>query len=219
MSETVKELLLQSMAEIGLELSVDKVEKFILFADELKKWNKKINLTAIRDDRGIALKHFADSLLLMNVLEGADNLLDIGSGGGFPSIPIKIVMPQLTVVSVDAVEKKIMFQRHIARILGIDEFTALHCRCEDLPTVFGAYFDLIVSRAFTDIVSFADIAVPLLRKNGRIIAMKGGGGSKEASESMPRLSRIGIRVRDIKDIRLPVSGEQRCLIVMEKTLE
>jgi 16S rRNA (guanine527-N7)-methyltransferase len=217
MSELVRELLLQSAADIGLELTPDKLEKFLLFADELKKWNKKFNLTAITDDRGLALKHFADSLLLLKVLGDSVNLLDIGSGGGFPSIPIKIVMPQLSVVSVDAVEKKILFQRHIARTLGFDEFTAVHARCEDLPSQYAGHFELIVSRAFSDLVSFADLAAPLLSKKGRMIAMKGKGGAEEASDSMSQLLRMGIAVTEIIDLRLPVSGEPRCFVVMEKT--
>jgi 16S rRNA (guanine527-N7)-methyltransferase len=216
MSELIKELLLRSAMEIDLELDTDKLVKFLLFADELKKWNKKINLTTITNDRDIALKHFADSLLLSELVGDSVNLLDIGSGGGFPSIPIKIVMPQLSVVSVDAVEKKIIFQRHIARLLCFDEFTAVHARCEDLLSSYGANFELIVSRAFSDIVSFAGLAVPFLGKKGRLIAMKGRGGSAEVSGAMSRLLQMGIIVTEVKYKRLPISGEPRCFIVMEK---
>ncbi len=219
MSDLVKELLQRSAAELALDLSFEKIQKLLLFADELKKWNRKINLTAITDDRGIALKHFADSLLIMKVLGTSSNLLDIGSGAGFPSIPLKIVMPRLSVVSVDAVEKKILFQRHMARLLEFDEFTAIHARCEDLAQSYEGHFELIVSRAFSDIVSFARLAAPLLGRKGRMIAMKGKGGHEEASGSLPRLMQMGIVIAEIIDLRVPVSGDPRCFIVMEKNIE
>ncbi len=216
MSQIVRDLLLQSAKEISLGLSPDKIQNFLLFADELKKWNKKFNLTSIKDDRGLALKHFADSLLLLKVLGDSENLLDIGSGGGFPSIPVKIVIPQLSVVSVDAVEKKILFQRHISRILGFDNFEAVHARCEDLPSQYAGHFELIVSRAFSDIISFTVLAAPLLSKKGRMIAMKGKGGAGEATDSMTELSRMGIAITEIVYLKLPVSGEPRSFVVMEK---
>ncbi len=219
MSDIVTELLLRSCVELGIELSLEKIKDFILVADELKKWNIKINLTAITDDRGIALKHFVDSLLLLKVIGNSSNLLDIGSGGGFPSIPIKIVMPRLSIVSVDAVEKKILFQRHMARLLGFHEFTAVHARCEDLTRSYGGHFELIVSRAFSDLVSFAGLASPLLSEKGRMIAMKGKGGKDEATESLSRLLEMGIVVTNTVDHVVPVSGDPRCFIVMEKIRE
>lgn len=217
MSEGIKELLLIGAAELGIEISPDKINKFLLFADELKKWNRKINLTAITDARGIALKHFADSLVALKAAGNSSNLLDIGSGGGFPSIPLKIVKPGLSIVSVDAVEKKILFQRHVARLLEFDGFTAIHARCEELVPEYGGRFELVVSRAFSDIVSFATLAVPFLGKKGRMIAMKGKGGEDEASKSLSQLLQMGISIVETVNVAVPVSGEHRCLIVMEKT--
>jgi 16S rRNA (guanine527-N7)-methyltransferase len=216
MKDGIRELLQRSCAETGIDISAGKMEKFLVFASELKKWNRKFNLISITDDRGIALKHFADSLLLLKVMRNCANLLDVGSGGGFPSIPVKIMSPQIAVVSVDAVEKKILFQRHMARVLGFSGFTAIHSRCEDLPDKYNGYFDMVVSRAFSDIVSFAQLASPFLEKHGQIVAMKGKGGAVEISDSEMRLSSIGFNLSEIVDIRLPVSGESRSLIVLGK---
>jgi 16S rRNA (guanine527-N7)-methyltransferase len=216
MNVQIKELLLQCGHLLGIDLSPNALGKFSEFSAELKKWNKKINLTSITDDRDIVLKHFADSLVLLKVIGAKGSLLDIGSGGGFPSIPIKIMLPGLSVVSVDAVEKKILFQRHVARILGLREFSAVHARGEELLKKYAGHFDWIVSRAFSDIPTFVRIALPLLKDNGRIVAMKGKRGSEEAAAAAEQCLTMGVKVTALHDFCLPVSGELRYLVVMEK---
>ena len=119
-------------AELGITLTEGELQRFDLLGEELKKWNKKINLTAITDDDGIAVKHFVDSLTLFKALPRSGRVLDIGSGAGFPCIPAKIVAPGLDVLSVDAGVKKISFQKHVARTLSLSAFEALHVRAETL---------------------------------------------------------------------------------------
>jgi 16S rRNA (guanine527-N7)-methyltransferase len=216
MNVQMKDLLLQCGHQLGLELTPNAVGKFNEFSAELKKWNKKINLTSITDDRDIVLKHFVDSLVLIKLIGGTGSLLDIGSGGGFPAIPVKIMLPGLSVVSVDAVEKKVLFQRHMARILGLKDFSAIHARGEELAKKYAGHFDYIVSRAFSDIPTFVRIALPLLKDNGRIVAMKGKRGSEEAAAAAVQCSTMGVKITGLHDFRLPVSGEFRCLVVMEK---
>ncbi len=219
MSKQIVNLLSSSASELGIYLSVEKLEKFVTFAYELKKWNRKINLTSITDDSDIAVKHFADSLSLLKVIGENGSLLDIGSGGGFPSIPVKIALPGLSVVSVDAVEKKILFQRHMARVLGLDNFFPVHARCEELPAKYTDSFDWVVSRALTDIAAFVKLARPFLRRDGRMIAMKGKRGGDEASSAIPGLADAGVTVVDVVEIRLPVTGDLRSLVVMKKIPE
>ena len=216
MNTQIKELLMSCGHHLGIELTSNQLGKFGEFATELKKWNRKINLTSITDDRDIVLKHFADSLLLMKAIGRAGNLLDIGSGGGFPAIPLKIILPKLSIVSVDAVEKKILFQRHVARTLGLNEFSAVHARGEELPGKYAGHFDWVVSRAFSDIPTFVRIALPLLRDDGRMVAMKGKKGSEEAAAAVKQCLTMGVEVTGVLDYRLPVSGELRYLVVMEK---
>jgi 16S rRNA (guanine527-N7)-methyltransferase len=203
--------------ELGIELDSDRLGLFSAFAEELKKWNRKINLTAIRDDREIVVKHFADSLTLLPLLTGNGSLLDIGSGGGFPAIPLKIMLPSLSVFSVDAVEKKILFQRHAARRLQLQLFTAFHSRVEELSASHAANFDYVVSRAFSDLPYFASLALPLIKNSGRIIAMKGRGGREEADSAAGQLGNLGVGVLKCVHLTLPVTGDDRYLIVMAKT--
>lgn len=201
---------------LGLTLSGPQLDSFAVFAAELCKWNRKINLTSIVLPEEIAIKHFIDSLALGIYVDMSGELLDIGSGGGFPSIPLKIVFPNLGIVSVDAVEKKILFQRHVARLLGFERFSALHCRVEDLPGQYKGTFNCIVSRAFSGISGFVKLALPFLASDGVIVAMKGRDGKKEAEESADELSGIGGVVSSVHEFQLPLLEDARSLIIIRK---
>lgn len=216
MTDAAKDLLLQGAAQLGLELSPQQISQFTLLSTELQKWGRKINLTAIRGEADIILKHFIDSLTLLKVLEGRGALLDLGSGAGFPSLPLKIVCPDLQVVSVDAVEKKILFQRHAARLLDLTGFEAVHARGEALAAIHAVSFDHIVSRAFSDIPGFVAMALPLVKPDGVILAMKGKGGRMEADEAEASLAAIGTAITEIVEFPLPVTGDARSIIVIQR---
>lgn len=216
MNERARELLKKGAAELGIELTAAQLKSLDLFAEELKKWNRKINLTAITDDEGIAVKHLVDSLSLLKVVRGPGRLLDIGSGGGFPGIPVKVVQPDLAIVSVDAVVKKISFQKQAVRLLGFEGFNALHVRAETLAADYPDYFDWVVSRAFSDIPSFVAMALPVLKPEGRIVAMKGKNAAEEISAAEDAMQKLGVQVESVHDFALPCSGDARSLVVMVK---
>ena len=216
MNERAKEYLSRGAVQLGIELTAIQLGKFNALAAELKKWGRKINLTAIRDDEEIAVKHFLDSLTLVKALGRKGHLLDIGAGAGFPSLPVKIVRPELHVTTVDAVEKKVIFQRHAARTLGLHGFEALHARGEELAVHHAERFDYVVSRAFSDIPTFARMALPLLKGNGRIVAMKGRGGTDEATAARAPLAELGLRIVEVLEFPLPVTGDRRALVVIER---
>lgn len=213
MNRTAKDLLTAGISELGLELSAAQLSALDLFAEELKKWNRKINLTAITSDEEIAVKHLVDSLALLKVV-GGGRLLDIGSGGGFPSIPVKIALPALEVVSVDAVVKKISFQKQAVRLLNLTGFTPLHVRAETLAEEYAASFDWVVSRAFSDIPSFVAMALPVLKEGGRIVAMKGKNTAEEVAAAAKELEKMGARVESVDEFALPGSGDARSLVIM-----
>lgn len=214
MNSDSRVLLMQGAHALGVVLSADDAELFRRFAEELVKWSRKINLTAITTEAEIVVKHFLDSLTLLQVVGDAGRLADIGAGAGFPSIPVKIVRPRLVVVSVDAVEKKVVFQRHAARILGLEGIEAIHARGEKLAEGLSCSFDWVVSRAFSDIPAFARMALPLLAPGGSIIAMKGRGGREEAERAEPLIADMGVRIAEIREFELPISGDRRSLIIM-----
>jgi 16S rRNA (guanine527-N7)-methyltransferase len=158
---------------MGVSLSSQQIRLFEVYAVQMKKWNNKVNLTAITKDAEIAVKHFIDSLSLVPYITAETHLLDIGSGAGLPVIPLKILRPEIEMVSVDAVAKKINFQRHVIRILNLHHIDALHARVEDLHGTYNKSFSIITSRAFNRLDRFVSLAVPLLAEDGVMIAMKG----------------------------------------------
>jgi len=207
----IRPALEQGLLEMGLQLSEEQIRLFELFSDELKKWNRKINLTSICKDADIAVKHIIDSLLLARQVNDADYVLDIGSGAGIPAIPLKITHPAQRIVSVDAVGKKILFQRHAARVLGLKNFEALHCRVENLHATHAGSFDLITSRAFSSLEMFVGLASPLLKKGGRIIAMKGPRVDSEFVQAEEGLRRLGFEISSVDAYSLPMNKGERTL--------
>jgi 16S rRNA (guanine527-N7)-methyltransferase len=160
-----------------LDIQIDKreIENFAIHAFELMKWNQKTNLTAITDPFEIAVKHFLDSIVPVKMIPPNASLLDIGSGGGFPGIPLKIILPSLSVTLIDASRKKVSFLKHIIRILELKNIDALHIRAEEFvekPGV-GNTFNVVISRALSSMTTFALTALPFLKEEGVIIAMRG----------------------------------------------
>ena len=170
-----KKILYDGAQDLDIDLHENQVEKFTTHALELAKWNRKMNLTAITDPVEVAVKHFLDSMAPESMIPSHGSLLDIGSGGGFPGIPLKILKPSLSVTLIDASRKKISFLKHVIRILELEKIQAFHVRSEELSqkSDFSAAFDVIISRALSSTPEFVLTALPLLSEDGTIIAMKG----------------------------------------------
>lgn len=207
--------ILKREAPPGLNLSDENINSFELFARELVHWNSKINLTSITAEDEIAIKHFIDCLYLAPHVLDQDLVLDIGSGGGLPVIPLKIVKPETTMLSVDAVAKKINFQKHIIRLLGLQKIEAVHARIEDLHKTAANKFSLITSRAFTRLDNFVSLAAPLLAENGRLIAMKGSAGDDEIAVSDSVLNKLGFTITAQYPYQLPGNRGARLLVVLK----
>ena len=207
---------LASLGELGLEVAPGALVKLERLADELQRWNRRRNLTAITGRDEILEKHLLDSLTLLPLIKGRGRLLDIGSGAGFPALPLKIARPDLDVVSVDAVGKKIDFQRHIARAFRLDGFTALHERIESLVdhADFRQGFETVTARAVCSLGELQAMAKPFLVPGGRLLAMKGPGGGREI-DALAGPSLGSDRVVNLHRLKLPVSGAGRCLIEIE----
>ena len=197
---------------MGMGLSEESIQAFELFAAELKKWNRKVNLTSICKDADIAIKHIIDSLVFAACVHDGDHVLDIGSGAGVPAIPLKIARPAVRVVSVDAVGKKILFQRHAARLLALKDFEALHARVENLHGTHAGKFDVITSRAFSRLEMFVALAAPLLKSGGRIIAMKGPYVENEFDPIGDQLRSLGFEICSVETYSLPMNKGERSLV-------
>jgi 16S rRNA (guanine527-N7)-methyltransferase len=204
----------QQLQAVGVQLNEERLKSEIDFLAELLRWNKTYNLTSVTDPVEAVEKHLVDSLSLLPYLGDVESMLDIGSGGGFPGIPLQIARPDLKVVSVDAVAKKIAFQRHAVRKLKLTGFTPWHGRIEHLPQQPFAVdgFDLVVARAFASLQDLLDLALPCLKPGGSIVAMKGPDGEKELAEVGEWLIINGLSCTRQVSLSLPKSGACRYLL-------
>jgi 16S rRNA (guanine527-N7)-methyltransferase len=216
MSSIVGDIVAQEARLLGMQLSKHEIEAFECYATELKKWNSKVNLTSITKDKDIAIKHFIDSISLAPFIAAGDRVLDIGSGAGLPILPLKILMPEVPMVSVDAVAKKIHFQRHIVRTLNLQNMEAIHARVEELQQTHHHFFTVITSRAFTRLDRFVSLAAPLLAENGVLIAMKGEGAENEIAASDECVIAAGFTVTAIHRYTLPQNMGERALTFLKQ---
>jgi len=210
-------LLIEGAKAFGIHLDKINIEAFGLFLKELLKWNQKINLTAIRTEKEIVLKHFLDSLSVRSYLPEYSSILDIGSGAGFPGIPLKIVKPSLEITLIDSVRKKVDFQRNIIRRLGLTGIKAIHGRAQDREILksLEAQFDITLSRAFSDLQNFLILSLPFLKKDGRAIAMKSGVKAEEI-QLLAKKEETRYRLQKTVTFSLPFSPLKRSILLFEK---
>ncbi|MFQ5737063.1 MAG: 16S rRNA (guanine(527)-N(7))-methyltransferase RsmG [Thermodesulfobacteriota bacterium] len=202
----LREMLREGALELGVGLDEGAVSAFMTLLRELKAWNRKINLTSIEGDAEIVVRHFLDSLTLCRFLDGTERLLDVGTGAGFPGIPLKIAMPGLASVLLDSVAKKVHFIRHIIRTLGLGgtvkgSIEAVSGRVEDRALVerYAGTFDCVVSRAFSELKDFVAVGRPYLKPGGRLIAMKGPAYAGELEVA----GLEGLSAPEVHKVRLP----------------
>lgn len=205
-----------TLAELAITIDRTQEERLLFFLDELLRWNQSINLTAITDREEALVKHLVDSLTLLPYLRGDETLLDMGSGGGLPGLPLKMILPGLNLTSVDAVAKKISFQKHVIRTFVLSGAVARHGRLEELgqDVSLSGHFDLVVARAFASLPDCVRLARPFLRSGGRLIAMKGPEGEKELLAAEELISSAGFSLQSMDKLDLPGGNGERTLICL-----
>ncbi len=211
----MRNILIKGAKELGVKLDEAQVERFFVYLGELGKWNKKINLTAIDDEREIVVRHFLDSLALAESLAEGEKVLDMGTGAGLPGIALKIANEALDITLMDKVEKKVVFLRHIIRTLGLEGVRALSARADDDVVIgeFGASFDVVLSRAFSGLEEFLTLAIPYITPGGRIIAVKGP-RTEELDQEIEEAAGAfeGLECADIVERVIPFSDRLTTLI-------
>ena len=211
------------LADFGFPLTDRQKEQYERYFELLVEWNEKINLTAITDKDEVYLKHFYDSIapILQGLIENQPiRLLDIGAGAGFPSLPMKILFPELDVTIIDSLNKRINFLHLLAEELGLSGVHFYHGRAEDFAQdkAFRAQFDLVTARAVARMQVLSELTIPYLKVGGQLLALKASNAPEELEEAKNALNILFSKVEDNLQYELP-NGDPRYITVVEKKKE
>ncbi|MEQ2877438.1 16S rRNA (guanine(527)-N(7))-methyltransferase RsmG [Enterococcus asini] len=209
----------QLLAE-DVTLTDQQMAQFDMYFHLLVEWNEKMNLTAITEEKEVYLKHFYDSLLvgLKMALNPQAAICDVGSGAGFPSIPLKILYPELSVTIVDSLKKRITFLQELTDQLGLTNVHLYHDRAETFGQnpAFREQFDYVTARAVARLNVLAELCLPLVKKDGYFLALKAAKSDEELQEAKPAIAQLGGKFIEEKTMALPLSGDERHLLVIQK---
>ncbi len=212
-------LLEEGLAELGITLTEMQKQQFTDYYELLIEKNKVMNLTAITDFKEVVGKHFIDSLLLIKAYRPKEErILDLGTGAGFPGIPLKIVFPQIDMVLLDSLNKRLKFLEEVIDKLGLSKIITLHGRAEDAgrDIRYRESFDLCVSRAVAKLSLLSEYCVPFVKKDGYFISYKSGEVEQELSEAKKAFQILGARLEKTEVFRLPGTEIERSLIMIKK---
>ncbi len=218
MQKELKELLISGAEGFDVPLDKEKVESFGIYLRELKHWNRKINLTTLVEDKEIIIKHFLDSLAPLKYLAKQSFILDLGSGGGFPGIPLKIAEPSLRVVLLESSKKKNTFLNHIISVLSLKGITAIKQRAEskDFQLLMNETFDVVIARAFSGLEELLKIGFPYLKKGGVLVAMRGKKVKEELKGCGKALKGSKLKLNQLVELYLPEGEGERGLVFLTR---
>lgn len=211
----IKKFIEEKSKEIGITLSETEIDSFYCYMQNLLEWNKKINLTAITDEKDIVIKHFIDSIIINKEIDG-DTMLDIGSGAGFPGIPLKIINDEMNVVLLDAVNKKVTFMNDTINKLNLKNIIAMHGRAEDYAhdDEYREKFDNVISRAVSNMTTLVEYMLPFVKVGGKCLCLKGPNVQEELDAAKKAIRTLGGRVDSVK--KYDLENNERTLIVISK---
>ena len=212
MSEDIRNYLQENATPYGVELSAGQLEQFQTYMELLLEWNEKMNLTAITEPKAVAVKHFLDSILLLPYMEGGDTLIDVGTGAGFPGVPLKIMRPQLHLTLLDSLNKRLRFLKEVLGQLGL-EAAVVHARAEEggrMPNL-RAQFSFVTARAVAPLNLLCEYCLPFLQMGGTFLAMKGPEPEEEIAAAKKAVYLLGCELEGVEHFTLP-GGDARSLV-------
>ena len=219
----VAEPLVAGARELNIALTRRHLAALELCYRELLEWNRRFNLTAVTDREGVLVRHFLDSLSCLNALPQEDlaagaRVIDVGTGAGFPGLPLKIVCPGMRLTLLEATGKKVTFLEHLVRILELTDGTVIHGRAEELGRrpAHREQYDWALARAVAEMPTLAEYLLPLVRVGGAVLAQKGEGAAAEVHGAAAAMMRLGGRVRRLVPVELRGLAETRYLVVVDK---
>jgi 16S rRNA (guanine527-N7)-methyltransferase len=203
---------------LNLDLTPQQIAAFDIYATELAEWNEKFNLTAIKTPADVELKHFADSLSCLLVVEGPKSLIDIGTGAGFPGLPIKIIYPEMRLTLVESVGKKVTFLNQLVEKLDLKNVQVINGRAEEVgrDAAHREKYDWAVARAVAEMRTLLEYLLPLARVGGNVLAQKGESAPAETQAAERAAKLLGGRLAQMKPVELPGLPDKRYLVVFNK---
>lgn len=205
---------------IGYDLSNQQINQFNQFYEMLIDKNKVMNLTAITEYDEVVLKHFIDSIVIYKKIsdDKVKSIIDVGTGAGFPGIPLKILFPDIRLTLLDSLNKRILFLNEVINKLGLKAIDCIHGRAEDIGHLpeYREQYDLSVSRAVANLSSLSEYCIPFLRVGGKFISYKSGNIEEELKDAKSAIQLLGSKIDDVEKYTLPNSDMQRSLVVIRK---
>lgn len=210
-----KNLLEKYANMLDIELSEKEIDLFYQYMKLLLEWNTKMNLTAITEEKDVILKHFIDSISIDKYLQGKNRIMDIGTGAGFPGIPLKILNQQKELILVDSLNKRIQFLEEVKKELVLNNLELIHSRVEDLAkdSNYRESADVVVSRAVANLRVLVEYMLPFVKKEGIVICMKGPNIEEEIEEAKNAIEILGGKIENIDNIQLPENLERNIVII------
>lgn len=214
----LSKIMLEYGKEIDIMFTEEQLKKFYTYMNLLIEWNKKMNLTAIVEPKEIIIKHFIDSLTSVKYIQPNKKAIDIGTGAGFPGIPIKIVRKDLEITLLDSLNKRILFLNEVIKCLKLENIEAIHSRVEEYAKnkKYRESYDIVVSRAVANLTTLSEYMLPLIKINGVAICMKGADVKEEILKSEKAINVLGGKIKITDEFTLPKTDYKRNIILIEK---
>lgn len=216
--EEFEKKIIELSNQIQIKLDDNQINQFYTYMELLLEWNNKINLTAITDPEQIILKHFIDSMTIIKYIDGSKKIIDVGTGAGFPGIPLKIVRKDLKVTLVDSLNKRVKFLDEVIEKIKLEKIETIHARVEDIgkDKKYRETFDIATSRAVANLATLSEYMMPLVKVGGICISMKGMTIEEEVQQSKKAIIQLGGKIKKIEKFTLPQTDMERNIILISK---
>lgn len=216
--EEFKKIMIFYGEKIDIKFTEEQLNQFYEYMNLLLEWNEKINLTAITDPNEVILKHFIDSLTINKYIKENNTLADVGTGAGFPGIPLKILRPDLKITLVDSLNKRINFLNEVINKLNLVNIETVHSRIEDFgkDKKYRESFDFVTARAVANLAVLSEYLLPIAKVGGQCVCMKGSSVEEELSNGKNAIKVLGGKIKNIDEFVLPDSDMSRNVIIIDK---